>query len=567
MAVSHFIFTATHPITGVSRVLTPENEDVVFSRKKETSQQFYRHKIDTPLTFGGADFDWFYDIEQDSAARCEKIPVTVRHKTNTFIEGYFALNKGRFRPSRCKVELPVTVEDAQTCFLESLKAEKNVYEGTDAYDVKTFPGTLQTASCGNVFYPSGIFLSSPSSFVPTSCIPGGLNANWTLLEANFTGLSDDGSGVTYSGFVSGIWGRIVYNAGLSFEKPQVVLDFDNSDLTVDPSSGDTTYKLVWKLVGTEDGILPGARKLEDVANKLLEGCGLTVKSKFFSIDDFPDLGNEAYNKAALYLHSLYINQKSNIKRPDSSNFATRLSISMDDLLKQLQALFYVFPKVSGSNLLLEHGSYFKPPNTVILDLTASQYERWIKKKDEYEYEIDQFPEREKYSFQEPASQQFDGVDIIYPVACGGEEVTDIRADQSQTDILEMTKTPEAFSDLGMVVLSTQTIDGEAVVQKRDVGTGTAFLNGPLAWKNLEQDYHFFDKFNDTFTFNGAMETAETVRPVRKLQELQVARFGIANWLNFEPDTGKVKGLNGQLYEVENATFSAKTGSLTLELIY
>jgi len=567
MAVSNFIFTATHPLTSVTRVLTPVNEDILFSRKKEKQQQFYRHKIDTTLIFTGEDFDWLYAIEQDSAARCEKVEVTVRHKNNVFMPGYFSMNRGRFRPSRCQVELPLMVEDAHTCLLENMKEDVNVYSGISAYNIKTFPGELQSVICFPVF-TIDIDLTTPELFAPTTCIPGGLNANWALLEATFTDLDDGGTGDgIYTGFVAAVWGRIVYNGGLSFEKPQVVLDVENSDLTVDPANDDTTYQLVWRVVGTEKGILPAARKLEDVANKLLEACGLTVKSKFFSINDFPDLGNTAYNQAALYLHSLYINQKSNIKRPDSSNFATRLPISLDDLLKQLEALFYVFPKVSGSYLLLEHGSYFTPPNTVILDLTSAEYSRWIERNDEYEYEIDEFPQREKFSFQEPASEDFDGVDIIYPVGCAGEDATEVRADQSQTDILQMTQTPEAFSDIGMVFLSTEIIDGDIVVQKRDAGSGSPVLNGPLAWRNLEQDYHFFDKYNDTFTFDGVTATAETVKPVKRLQQISVAKFGIDNWLDFEPDEGKVKGLEDKLFEVENAIFSAKTGALTLELIY
>ena len=148
-------------------------------------------------------------------------------------------------------------------------------------------------------------------------------------------------------------------------------DLDNQTFTITPlvndgyivfdDEGDVTYSVLTQAVNTVNMTYNGdtyafdrCRKLMDfieyVANQI---CGATVVSSFLNdVTNYVTLGDNHYNM-------LYIAQKSDIKRWDSTNPATVADMSWNDTMDLLKTMNLAWTYNETSNIVtIEHVSWF-----------------------------------------------------------------------------------------------------------------------------------------------------------------------------------------------------------------
>lgn len=517
-----------------------------FSKTKDEGV-FFRHKLETPLVFTKDSFRTLFAIEE-SENRCDKIPLVLSESGNSVIEGYFALNDGNWSKSLCRVEIPIRNEDEYTCFKSILKKKVNVFNGVSGHEVKTFTGTIEQQV--NFVDRSDFFLSSPSSYA----IPPAGDA-WVAKIHEFQNLVDNGNG-TYAGRLETTWVRADAGGGVYLEPP-LVFSQELSDTTLETDR----YLLVWEIVGEEG--FPNGKKLEDILLKLVADCGLTIKSDFFGINpefDAPD--NTAYQEANTYHQNTIVFGKSDVKRPDAASKQSVLELTLESFLEQLEACYKVFPSIKDGKFILEHISFYSPPDVVILDLTGNEEVEGL---NSYTREVDSIPRRQDFTFMEDVSTLFSAPVVEFSEACATEEgdPEPINASLVNNDIPYIISDTDKVADKGMVFASTQEVNGEFIFLKKATTGTTEFINGPNAWINLIKAFHVYDQYEESFLVGLETVNAESLKALRFNEELKIRKFSLERWLAFNPEEGRVK-FDDNLWEVENASWVDQVLTLNLK---
>ena len=137
----------------------------------------------------------------------------------------------------------------------------------------------------------------------------------------------------------------------------------------DTDIADNSYNVAYK----------NGRKLKDVINYLFAqmGCGVTVISSFLFSDNYENEtspGTNNYVTGVLnQLTNIVIHQTTDIKRPNATQQATNLNVSLKELLEALQVLFDVQCFIDENGFFrIEHVSYFD--EQVGIDISDSKYE-------------------------------------------------------------------------------------------------------------------------------------------------------------------------------------------------
>ena len=216
--------------------------------------------------------------------------------------------------------------------------------------------------------------------------------------------------------------------------------------------------------------------------------GATYSSDFFTAADNPATLNS--NKL-LYLT---IAQKSDIKRPLSTDPATTAMLSFNELMEILWVMFQVkweYDSVAG-NFKIEHISDWPP--SAGLNLVNQE----IARNNKYSYIKEKMPKYEKFTFMEADNINFVGVPIWYDSPCVNpdpdsnvlEKRVNITTDLEYIIENVAGGNGEAISDDGFVILCNYVDGGDYFV---DIGLGS--LNGDirlnmyLSWANLLNYYY------------------------------------------------------------------------------
>ena len=264
------------------------------------------------------------------------------------------------------------------------------------------------------------------------------------------------------------------------------------------------------------GVYDEGRWFTDVLEYLVDryACGLTVRSHFFGINatHTGPPSNLAYDFATEKLQAMQVHQKSDIKRPDATNPAQSWvwKMSLQKLLADLEILFQVYWKIDGTDLILEHISYFD--STAGLDLTEKNIEI------EYEKKDSGAPNREEFAFAdaEQASLGFSEDFAGYPITYGdcGEGTKEYRLNYftNEVAVITATENAESISDSGFVLIATAEADGFNYILED---------NKPLGFLQIHENLYMHNRFFPDGNLNDAPTTFLTTQKTRKMKQMDV----------------------------------------------
>jgi hypothetical protein len=444
----------------------------LFQAKQDQEQVYYRITVKGDLTLDGAGYALLFGLVD----ACEVVQIKcLRSCEGVYTDywiGYFTKFDCTFDEGRCTVSVKPKTDDKYKCIIETWEKVRNVF-GVAISNVPIL-GTYQTVVC-------------PS--LPCAAI---MDGTWCLDE--FTG--------------GAYWyHRIVANGTCSGATP-VPPDTFYTWTQVPGSSCPTPQFYRCPDLAGDDKISPYkyGRRMDDVLQYLLDqtDCGLTVVSSFFGIGtpEGSPPSNIAYIYATKWLKNLTIHQKSDVKRPNASENSTAPAwdMKLKDLLDDLRLMFNVYFVIDGTDLILEHISYFE--QTEGLDLSGLN----IKKRYSYNQEA---PKTEKWQYLDNfSSSLFASPTLTYE--CGNNDV-EYRLKLFSTDIgvIDDPLYADVIGDAGFVLISNKP------------GTGGNYiineLNFPLSFPDLLENLHRHNRPFDTYaTAPASTVTALSVKKIRKL---------------------------------------------------
>jgi len=568
--INKYRFTLTHPVAG-SQVVTPLIDDLVVEGKQE-SRFVWRKQIATPLLFVGADFEWLYDIET-GADRCEKIELVIEQLCGgdweDFYTGYLSLDDGDWNPVQCRVIIPVSLDDEYACIFQNWKEEKNIFLAVGNETASALTGYIQMVQCSDTV--TGVDVTSillGEINVPTvdSCLP---DANeWTVLEAEFTGVTE--SGGLWDGTARTEWVRERVDSSplsppgegwVSIGGNSWVRELNVVFLALTSSNNTSDATQTWEVAG-EDFEADNGRTLENVLD-LLDPCdgAYTFQSDFFRINAGSLPVTAPYAAAEGGFDSLLIFQKSDIVRPAANYNATKGIITLEKVLQWLAGVFNVEWRIEGTVIRIEHLSYFEGNNG--LDLTDPQYLGQITKKNRYSYINTKKPKYERFSWMDTVTDFFTGSPIIYLNACANKEDNNEvfrRVEEVSTDIAFMNGNEDEVSLQGFVFAAVYSDGGSGWF----LNVEDTYINGHLSWTKLHDNYWRHGRPQLSGRMNGIDDTFETAFPSKQQEELEV-QIPCADFAAFNPGQ-RVKTEIGW-GEVAAWSYSAKKCSLTLQILH
>lgn len=479
------------------------------------------------MTFRGITYGYLQALDPDG---CEEITVQIQRKCGgtftTYLTGHFNAGDWRDNQDDCEITVKVQTNDQYECLLGSWKTPINMYD-LDIVEVEPYSlteeyitTTLASActDCNTIPSPPGDYCAVPET---AFCVP-----NLTCPGAPFTNLIMT-------------WHRIEGTGTCSGATPVAPTPDSYWELLTDNCPTDSTW---WRCPGNDlnevNAKLASGRLFSDVLEALFAPCGLTVVSDFFNINpDASAPSNDAYTYAATYLQNMTVHQKSDVKRPYSSNPATSKQWDMqpNEMLEDLRILFNVYWDISGTDIRIEHISYFE--TTGGIDVSGDP------QKLDTERQIEDDIKSEYFFFMDEAgSDYFLGSPIVYD--CGTEKQEN-RCTMFSTDVTYIHYTnSEGFSDEGFVLCSNEIVDTVYRII-RD--------NRPLSFTELHEDLHRHYRYWKTGTLNGSPVTFTSFRPTRKQPAFDHKLCCSDTFNEREPiTTGIGEGfLETALYDIQN----------------
>ncbi len=463
-----------------------------FLHEAERDQIFYRHKLSGDILFSGTDYNTIMD-----APACELITLTVQRycsdEWQDYWQGTFTRYDCKVDADRCELKVAPDPNDKYKCLLDAWNTEQTIYDAGDVVPVKSLAGDYQPGGqCVECrFYGDEGPCASPD---PDYCVdevivtnseegecPGG---EPLIVTTNFHRVVGVGTPTTPPAYGSG-W---TYISGNDWWRCP---------------DGDFELGI---------GKLAHGRLFNDVLEYMVAqaGCTLTVRSHFFDINatHAAPPSNDAYTFAETYLQDLTLHQKSDVKRPFSSDpsKAKVWVMKLRDLLDDLREMFNVYWDIlDDGSLIIEHDSYFT-------ELTGADYsDRRIRS--QYDNDNDGAPRKEIFRWSDDAtlSLAHRGYPIEYD--CGEGEV-ERRVKLFTNDVLEVNDSANAefIADKGFVLISCQVVDGEHVIQD---------FNNSMGWVELHDNLHRHGRYSIEGTMNNTPTTFTTAKRVKKLADFTV----------------------------------------------
>lgn len=293
------------------------------------------------------------------------------------------------------------------------------------------------------------------------------------------------------------------------------------------------------------------RFLKTVIQSMIDeiNSGYTLDGTFFGNINNPVTGNP--NKYR-YIH---IAQSSDIKRPTATEPVRFAYLSFLEVMTFIRDIFNVWWAIDGTDLILEHYTYFRDNDEV--DLTSDKGDVRAQR---YLYDMSKMWKYEHFEMMNEGNRDgsIDFVDqsFVYEGKCILEKDNEKKRSVSIATDLEGvldTEAVENFSDSGFfLILGTSQVASSVEISEGYI-SGLNKLNGDLSWANLldqfwrdgrvlMQGYHFTN-----------LEQFWTAEP-NKIQEVVVSVCSTFNpYGKFKTTLAETLGLDGRLIRAEHAT--------------
>lgn len=513
--------------------LNESNFSISYDRETD-GKYFYSKTFSGKIKFKGDIFFRLQTLEQ-SIYICSEISMRIWRKCHggdlLIFEGFFTLTDGEWDLTRCTVEVKFKKSVLDKCLNDNKNVKINLLsEITNRITVKPAQagGTIQYKNCMH----NSTQVVNPDYW----CGTGDPYAeNWTLVSYSVN--SPDG----VRNNVTNRWARelIEVAAGTTpepdwvlvtnpptptqndvYAKQVMLYGCTIENIPNDPNDGSYSNSMNCQIVGyTGAGVtIDNGVLLEDVLNLFVSRfCeGKTLVSDFFQINpQNPSLVNYVTGLRS-HTDEIVLFQKSDVKRPNVYNNASRAETSWEKLMEMLTTLFNTAYGIDGDVIRLEHFSWFARNEG--LDLTLPRYAKWVKGKNRYTYEVGSIPFRENFVFKETSQPK--GV-IDYSNACAvGDKSSEknYTLDEFMTDVQYALNNPDPDSsrveDTGFVVVAARKTNGNYHIVSEYSPSGVA-LNNVLFFSQLLPNYHRHNRPLNKGKMNGVETQMLSTKPIKK----------------------------------------------------
>jgi hypothetical protein len=260
-------------------------------------------------------------------------------------------------------------------------------------------------------------------------------------------------------------------------------------------------------------------------------------------------------------------QKSDVKRPTASNVATAGKTSYKKIMEVLEVMFEVKYRIAGTELRIEHYSYFN--QFTGLNLAAPPYSDYIRGKVSTTYDATDETKSERWVWMETVSNLFTSVPIRYPEDCllsdASEEIVHTAEDMN-SDLLYIQANPDRIDDKGFVPIAAYR-DGSNyyLVQEQNLIDTNLYPNSHMAWANLMDHYHRYNRLYPTGKLNGTTVTFDSSRRRKVGEQIDIILSDSSYWSIY--DSGSLIETPLGIGEVTKATFDSFNCRLSLNLRY
>lgn len=428
---------------------------------------------------------------------CEVISIYLEEKCGVdWVErwrGSFTTYDVKFNEGECSAAVSAVSIDDYQCFLDNYKKDQ-VLSG-ETVIVRPFQGTYDAGyeCCADCFdvEPTGPICAVPSGWC--------FDANYGASVGGLT--CDPGFSQWQSCFhrIVGVGTPTtppIYGSGWTY------------------LSGSNWWRCPDPVVDLATPKFDNGKRFSEAIEYLVSmtGCGLLLKSWFFGInaDHAAPPSNIAYTFATNKLQKLQLHQKSDIKRPFATNPAQSFvwKMSLAKLLADLEIMFNVFWRIDGTDLILEHISYFEAG----AGLDLSNMNLTI----EYEKSENGAPNSETFAFADDEivggfqwSAPFSGSPVEYGNCGEGVKENKLYYFSTEVAVIKESENAEAIADSGFVLISTVEEGGLYYILEN---------NEPLGWVQLHDNLHRHNRYFLNGVMNGADETFLSVRKTRGFKE-------------------------------------------------
>lgn len=326
---------------------------------------------------------------------------------------------------------------------------------------------------------------------------------------------------------------------------------DNDDEINVLDAGLQTYTINYSYSQDFDTIDNGM-KLQNVLQYLLDqACpesNLTIVSDFFqwNAENITNINyvTGVFNK----YRNLILFQKSDIKRPNASNNATKAETSFKKLLEDVLNIFNCGYKIIGNAFRIEHISWFE--TDLGLNLVQEKNLKLLRGTRKYGFNTTKIPKRETFSFMDARYIDFVGKDIVYNNNCTiNSELNkiEIKVNNISTDIRHVIEQgyieDTDVSDSGFVLVACSTQFN--IYEEPGILTGLSFgrPNNILSWAHLHRDLW---KYGRVFSV-GAMnnnDTTEFFSSIPKIKQDNFDCFLNCSEIKYFDPLDKIKGMIG-----------------------
>lgn len=590
-----------HDRLGIIQVNPMGEADFTIEHKApESGKSSYTKELPSKIIFTGDTFLRLAKIEK-SIYRCDYVYITVEQKCVDGVDvnwlprftGRMSLNDGNWDYDRCRLEITLDNEKPDQCFEDNKTTEVNLLNvlferktvltlpanieiekvtysselsGQSRCNGRYWGGTGEPEDGGWDTYGDKITIVSDVMEPTQTCIT---ETKWarqviTMLASN----PDPGGAWVFLGFE-----EIGLETYKKYARPAqtygcVVTLTDNNI-----PGQQANYESVCSIVGDSANIfsIDNGLLLSDILEYFVsQFCpSLTVKSNFFQInpDVITDI-NYVTNAPSKVKHIMFF-QKSDVKRPNSTQNASIGKINFEKLMLAITEIWHLEWRVEDGFLKIEHPIFWEKNQGI--DLMQPRYADRVAMKNGYSYDNAEVPNREVYTFMEAQLGDFQGLPIIYTGGCVSKSskgnIKTHALDFITTDVQLCLSNPSSdskvVSDEGFVIIACD-FDGEnySIISEAPVIDGRSTLNNSLAWAQLHRDYHKYKRALRYGIMNGYATTFLSVIPTKKGSKITIP-FCCDD--EFNPDD-YVTGPFGN-GTVSSAVFSFKNSTLELELLY
>jgi len=590
----HFRYKITDRLGEIfTQPLGANDFTIEWSKDTDAGKRVYTEEFGGEIMFKGEAFQRLLRTEK-SIYRCENQNVTIDRKCidengietyKNWFNGVISLNSGEWDLDKCTVRIKFDQNKVEKCFEDNKSktfdffragiARQNV-DTQDNYNVE-----FEEIECVQNEAPNGSITGS--IFCETGTPEEG---NWTMVYQRISH-SDLGTRIVTR------WSRKIYTRSCEEPSPSetAILIQDNcfgilgyrkyADLV-------TTYNCKYtpfdtqieqghlyncEIVGAEYNdikTIPNGIMLNDAIQAIVfEYCpNITVKSDFLQINpENPSTINYVTNTTTK-VDKIMLFQKSDVKRPNALNKATKLEWTFEKLMEALKFMFNVDWRIENDQFVIEHVSFFNKKFGI--DATEKKYEKFLRGKRKYTYKNDEIPEREEWIFKEASYGDFVGRPILY-TDCqteGSKKIIKSYALQDvTTDVEFVLQNPDSESeyveDAGIVFIATKlnAAGKYYILQEAGILDGSR-LNNTLSNAILQRDYHKYERPLPRGIMNGVQTNFYSVKNTKQGEAFAIP---LDCKTHFDPDD-IIKTPLGY-GEVDKAVFNFKTCMLELTLLY